>query len=175
MADFIFLILLIIHVGAIAVWLGGGILFSSVIAPTLQNIQASARAEFLVSAIPRYVRFILASAIAAIIAGVALFGYIAQATTSLAPSGSGLIYVEAGTILGLIAFIFGAGVVYPSGMKLASVLKRGTTSTTSSPQSGVANSPNETTRLQGRLRMGASVSTGLLAITLILMLVGASI
>lgn len=187
MADVIFIVLLIIHVGTIVAWLGGAILFSSVIGPAIQKMAPSSRSEFMISVLPRYTNFVAASAVTAIVAGVLLFGYITQYATSLAPSGAGLILLEAGAILGLIAFIIALGVAFPAARRLEAVLKKmrsasqasTQTPTQSAPDPAGAGSPNpsagEVMRLSGRLKVGAASTAGVLALTLILMIIGASV
>ncbi len=81
-ADATFLVLLVLHVGAIVAWMGGAALFVSVIIPSLSKMSPASRAEFIQSALPRYLRFITGSSILAIIAGVILYGYVTTQTTN---------------------------------------------------------------------------------------------
>src|SRR5438046_8327835 len=94
MADALFLVLLILHIGAIVSWMACSALFVSVIIPSLSKMSPASRAEFIQSALPRYLRFITGSSILAITAGLILYGYIT-------PSGPGAIYIQAGAVLGL--------------------------------------------------------------------------
>src|SRR5690348_10319258 len=114
MAEALFLVLLIIHIGAIVAWMGGAALFVSVIIPSLSKMSPASRAEFIQSALPRYLRFITGSSILAILAGLILYGYITQIATAYAPSSSGSIFIQAGATLGLVVLIIALGVVVPA-------------------------------------------------------------
>src|SRR5437870_463916 len=107
MAEALFLVLLILHIGAIVAWMGGAALFVSVIIPSLSKMSPASRAEFILSALPRYLSFITGSSILAIIAGLILYGY--YFATSPASSFPGLVYIQAGALLGLIVLIIALG------------------------------------------------------------------
>ncbi|HXQ92202.1 MAG TPA: hypothetical protein VN739_04290 [Nitrososphaerales archaeon] len=169
MADIVFIAILILHIGFIVTWFGGAALFSMIIAPSLAKIAPAARAEFVIATLPRYIRFIAGSATGAIIFGVLLFGYISRSTT-LAPSSSGLPLIEAGAVLGLLAYIIAMGVVYPTANKLVKTMKQMSSSTGAAGQSESA-----IAQMQQRMRIGASAAAGILGLTLILMIVGASV
>src|SRR5438093_7997799 len=98
MADAVFLVLLVLHVGSIIAWMGGATLFVSVLTPTLRRISPASRGEFVLSIIPSYMRFIKRNSITATITGLALYAYITQITTSLAPSNSDLIFIQVGAV-----------------------------------------------------------------------------
>jgi len=169
LADIIFLVLLILHIGFIVSWLGGALLFVSIITPTLAKISASSRIEFIVATLPRYIRFIGITATGSLVAGVLLFVYITRVATSLAPSESGFPFIGIGAAFGLAAVIVALGVVIPTGSKLVKLLKQMPASNES------PSSMPKAAQLQKRLRTGASSAVGLLALTLILMIVGESI
>jgi len=172
MADAVFLVLLVLHVGAIVAWMGGASLFISVIIPSLSKMSPSSKAEFIVSALPRYLRFISGSSILAIIAGVILYGYTTQTATSLAPSSSGLVYVQAGAVLGLVVLIIAFGVLVPTGRKLVSLVKQ-----QPKPQAAPTTQDPIATQiasLQRRMGMAGRLGVTLLGIALILMIIGAS-
>ena len=172
MADVIYLVLLILHVGFITAWLGGGVLFISIITPGLAKISASSRREFIVAVLPRYIRFLGLVSGGAVIAGVLLLLYITQVATSLAPSASGSQFIAVGAIIGLAALIVATAVVIPTGNRLVAQL--GTAASDTSTGDG-AKPSLMIPMLQKRLRTGAGLTVGLLAITLVLMIVGASI
>jgi hypothetical protein len=171
LADIIFLVLLIIHVGFIVAWLGGAVLFVSIITPALAKISASSRIEFTVATLPRYVRFIGVAATGSVVAGVLLLLYISGVATSLAPSGSGFPFIGVGALFGLAALVIATGVVIPAGNKLVRVLKSISTNTTNQIPSPMS----EALGLQKRLRTGAILAVALLSVTLILMIIGANI
>src|SRR5260370_9176472 len=124
MADAVFVILLLLHVGSIVAWMGGATLFVSVLTPALRRISPAARGEFIVSVIPSYMRFIAGSSIAAAIADLALYPYITQVVTSLAPSNSGLVYIQAGEVVTLILLVTAFGVLIPTSRQLVGLLKQ---------------------------------------------------
>jgi hypothetical protein len=167
LADIVFLILLILHVGFVVGWLGGAVLFVSIIVPSLPRISASSRIEFTKETLPRYGRYLRIMTGGAIVAGLLLYYYITRVATSLAPSGAGMPFIDGGVLLGLIAAILVFGVVIPTINKLVKVLKQG-------PATGESTMP-EAARLQRRLSLVANSAIGVLSLALILMLIGASI
>src|SRR5713101_1148637 len=172
-ADAAFLVLLILHVGAIVAWMGGAALFVSVIIPSLSKMSPASRAEFIQSALPRYLRFITGSSILAIIAGLILYGYVTTQTTgSFALTGPGLVYIQAGAVLGLVVLIIALGVLVPAGRKFISLTKQAP-----KPQAQPAQDPTvaRIAGLQKRMGIAGRLGVTLLAIALILMVIGASI
>ncbi len=168
MADAVFLVLLILHVGSIIAWMGGATLFVSVLTPALRKMSPTSRGEFVVSVIPSYMRFIGGSSIAAAVAGLALYAYITQVATSLAPSGSGGIYIQIGAVVTLIVLLIAFGVLIPTSRKLVGLFKQATPGGDSVISAQVGS-------LQKRLGMAARLGVFLLAVTFILMIVGANI
>jgi uncharacterized membrane protein len=168
MADAVFLVLLILHVGSIIAWMGGATLFVSVLTPALRKMSPGSRGEFVVSVIPSYLRFIGGSSIAAAVAGLALYAYITQVATSLAPSGSGAIYIQIGAVVTLIVLVIAFGVLIPTSRKLVALLKQAAPGGDSAISAQVGS-------LQKRLGMAARLGVFLLAVTFILMIVGANI
>src|SRR5713101_730651 len=173
-ADAAFLVLLILHVGAIVAWMGGAALFVSVIIPSLSKMSPTSRAEFIQSALPRYLRFITGSSILAIVAGVILYGYATtQTTSSFALTSPGLTYIQAGAVLGLIVLVVALGILVPAGRKFISLTKRAPKPPAqSSAQDPVA---AQLASLQKRMGMAGRLGVALLGIALILMVIGASI
>ncbi len=171
MVDSVFLVLLVVHVGSIVAWMGGAALFISVISPSLGKMSPSSRAEFILSALPRYMRFVGGSAVVAVIAGLLLYGYTTQVATSLAPSSSGLIYIQAGAGLGLVVLIIAFGVMIPSGRKLVSLVGQMSKTQPTPPTEG--STAVRVATLQKRLAMAGRLGVTLLAFALILMVIGA--
>jgi uncharacterized membrane protein len=172
-ADATFLVLLVLHIGAIVAWMGGAALFVSVIIPSLSKMSPASRAEFIQSALPRYLRFITGSSILAIIAGLILYGYVTtQTTSSFALTGPGLVYIQAGAVLGLIVLIIALGILVPAGRKFLSLTKQAPTPAQPSAQNPMA---AQMAGLQKRMGIAGRLGVALLAIALILMVVGASI
>src|SRR2546428_10134539 len=123
MAEALFLVLLILHIGAIVAWMGGAALFVSVIIPSLSKMSPASRVEFIMSALPRYLRFITGSSILAIIAGLILYGYYFAA--SPASNFPGLVYLPAGALLRLVVLLIALGILLPSRRHLISPGKQG--------------------------------------------------
>jgi len=171
MADAVFLVLLLVHVGSIVAWMGGATLFVSVLSPALRRMSPASRGEFVLSVLPSYMRSIGGSSIAAAVAGLALYAYITQVATSLAPSSSGLIYVQVGAVVTLIVLLIAFGVLIPTSRKLVGLLKQ---SQKQSVPGGDATIGAQVGNLQKRLGMAARLGVFLLAVTFILMIVGAS-
>jgi uncharacterized membrane protein len=169
MAEALFLVLLVLHIGAIVAWMGGAALFVSVIIPSLSKMSPPSRAEFILSALPRYLRFITGSSILAILAGLILYGYyFASSSTS---SFSGLIYIQAGALLGLVVLIIALGILVPSGQKLLSLVRQNPKPAQQASQDRVS---EQIARLQRRMGMAGRLGVTLLGIALILMIIGAS-
>ncbi len=174
MADILFLVLLIAHVIFVVAWMGGAILFVSVISPATRKMSESSRIDFIQSAIPRYVRFVSGASISAIVVGLLLYVYSVQISPLLGPSSAGLIEIQIGAILGIIALILVFGVVAPAARKLVHMAKG--SSVKSGPDNTIgASTTSEMARLQNRMRAGSGLGVGLLFLALILMLVGAAI
>ncbi|HEX9240230.1 MAG TPA: hypothetical protein VF910_06220 [Candidatus Bathyarchaeia archaeon] len=173
-ADATFLVLLVLHVGAIVAWMGGAALFVSVIIPSLSKMSPASRAEFIQSALPRYLRFITGSSILAIIAGVILYGHVTtQTTNSFALTGPGLVYIQAGAVLGLVVLIIALGILVPAGRKFISLTKQAP----NPPAEPSAQNPMaaQMAGLQRRMGIAGRLGVALLGIALILMIIGASI
>ena len=165
MTDILFLALLVIHVSSIVAWMGGGVLFVSVIAPSLRTMTLSARGEFVANTLPRYFRFIGGSSITAVIAGLVLYGYITVVANSLAPTGSGQISLQIGAIIALIALIILFGLGMPAGRKMVSLVKQ--------MMKGAGEDMAAQLAVQQRkATMAARLGVALLGVTLILMILG---
>jgi len=126
----------------------------------------------MLSALPQYVRFIGGSSITAAVAGLALYAYITQVPTSNAPSISGLFYIQLGAAITFIILLIAFAVLIPTSQKLVGLLKQSQKQAT--PGGDTATSA-QVAGLQKRLGIAARVGVLLLAVTFILMIVGASI
>ena len=165
MTDAVFLVLLVLHVGAVVSWMGGAILFVNIIVPSLSKMSPSSRSEFLQSALPRYQGFAIVSAIVAVIAGVSLYGYITTVATQYQPSQAGAPYVQTGAVIGLLVLILALGVMLPEGRKFLALTKQ-----TPDPQT-----QPKIASLQKRMVIAGRLAVALLGIALILMVIGASL
>jgi hypothetical protein len=165
--DIIFEILLIWHVGSIVAWFGAGILFISVISPSLNKMSAPARGEFVSMTLPRYLDFVTRTGASAVVAGIVLFAY-DDSVSSAMLSNSGFLSISIGALLGLIAFIAVLAIARPTGKKMVALMGQ----MAKSPSEGMA---GEMASLQRKLNMGARLGIVFLSLALILMLVGANI
>jgi hypothetical protein len=169
LADVILLILLVLHLTFMALWIGTAALLSSILIPSLGKISAGSRTEFLITVLPRLLRFVVGVSTGAVLAGILLFGYETRVATAYAPSSLGTIFIEAGAVVGVISYALAIGVAFPTANKLVKALK-------SSKDSGkTADIPADIPRLQMRMRMTSGAVSGLLVLTLLLMVIGATV
>ena len=159
----------------IVAWLGGGVLFVSIITPALATISPNSRAEVVMAVLPRYARFLGLVSTGAVVAGVLLLVYISDVATSLAPSKSGNPFIGAGALFGLIALIVATGVVIPTANRLVGALKSASNKPELIGEPGALATASVIPGIQRRLRAGAGAAVGLLTIALILMIIGASV
>jgi hypothetical protein len=172
LTDLVFLILLIVHVGSIVGWMGAALLFVSVVNPALPTMGMEGRADFIVSVLPRYMRYVLANSVVAVIAGLSLFVYTTQVSTSLMPTATALLYIQTGAIIGLVAFVLVLALLLPSEGKLVNLLKemrKGGQSGTAGAEQG---SMVQVVKIQSRVKAAANVIATLLVVVLILMIIG---
>ncbi len=163
MTDYIFLTLLILHVGSIVGWMGASTMFVSVLGPSMKTMSPEAQDSFSLNLVPRYSRYVLLTSILSLIFGVLLYGYSEMPGSGVAPSSSGLIWIQAGAALGIVAFFLVLAIVFPSSKKIVKIVKE-----TRSGGSG-----GDLAAVQGRVRMGAGIVSALLIVVLILMIAGA--
>jgi hypothetical protein len=98
-------ILAYLHIISAMGWLGGAVLFVSVVAPGLRSLSPTARLEFLSKVGPRAIRFFIGSSTATIVFGLALlFSFPGVFGTT----------ITAGLTLGLIAYLDAMLVAIPS-------------------------------------------------------------
>ncbi len=172
-ADPAFIVLLVLHVGAIVAWMGGAALFVSVIIPSLSKMSPASRAEFIQSALPRYLRFITGSSILAIVAGLILYGYVIQTSTLNTLATPGLYYIQAGAMVGLVVLIIALGILVPAGRKFIALTKQApkplAQPSVQDPMTA------QIASLQKRMGIAGRLGVALLGIALILMVIGASI
>ncbi len=166
MADIVFLALLIVHVGSIVSWMGGAVLFVSVITPSLSSMSPTARGEFVISTLPRFFRFIQVSSTLAVLAGLSLYGYMIIANRP--PTPSALASLSAGALIALVALVIFYGIGRPAGRKMVALAK----------QMGQGPSGDLAGQLavqQRKAAMASRIGVSLLGITLVLMIIGAGI
>ena len=168
MTDIIFLVLLILHIIAVVAWMGGALLFVSVVFPSLRTMSPASRGDFMASTLPRYINFASRFSAAAIVTGLVLYWYFTQAAPSIAPSDTGLVSIQAGAVLGVIALIIMFAVSRPSSKRLLSLTKQMATAPSESLRGQLAS-------LQRRSVKSGFVGLALLGLSLILMVIGAEL
>src|SRR5262245_54564778 len=122
MVDVVFLTLLAVHIGSVISWMGGAVLFVSVITPSVGSMSPGARGEFVVAILPRFFRFIQGSSTLAILAGLSLYGYMIYA--SRPPTDSAQASLSAGALIALVALIIFYSVGRPAGKKMVALVKQ---------------------------------------------------
>ena len=161
MVDVPFVTLLVIHLGSIVAWMGAAALFVLVIAPSLGTMSPGARGEFVTSTLPRYFQFIQGSSLTAVSAGLGLYGYIILSNRALGDSNQ--VSLQAGIGVALVALIVLYGMGLPAGRKMVALVKQmGKT-----PSADLA---GQVAVQQRKASIAAKVGVGLLAITLVLMI-----
>lgn len=168
MTDIIFLVLLFVHVGTVVLWMGAALLFVSVLSPSMAKLTGSARMEFMKVIGPAYEKYVIRNATIALVAGLILFVYITMVASSLAPSSSGMIWLVAGVLLALAAYIMGIVVIRGANHRILSLV--------SQPSQNPAGGPsNEVQMLQRRALISARLQALLLGLALLSMVIGANL
>lgn len=111
----------------------------------------------------------------AIIVGLILYVYSVQITPSTGPSSSGLIGIQGGALLGLVALILVYAVVIPTSRKLVQVAVQASTSNANAATSSSTTGTQDIAQLGKRIRAAGGLGVLLLLLALIMMLVGAVI
>ncbi|MHB8567252.1 MAG: hypothetical protein ACYC7D_13105 [Nitrososphaerales archaeon] len=173
MADYVFLTLLVIHVGAVVAWAGSALFGNMVLLPLLPKLSPGGRSDVGRLLIPKMFRYGLVMGIVALADGAVLYYYITfVGPKSEATSVLGDPYIRGGALLGLLVLIiftwFQNGTMKKMG-KISAQLAQ------SAP--GQAGNPlmAQMTALQKRSAMVSRIAAGVLVLIIILMLVGANI
>jgi uncharacterized membrane protein len=145
------------HVLSAMGWLGGGILLSFVLVPSLRNLAPAAALEFNAKVLPKVLRFMQTVVGSTLIFGILLFYVVSD---QLGPDQTNEIY--AGIGLALVAGVIAFAVVLPS---LGKVVKLAGEAL----QSGQPPSPEMMKRAK-RAGMGSLIAAALLLIVLAMMI-----
>ncbi len=154
MVDALIAILTYLHVISAIGWLGGAVLFLSVIAPGLRKLSPAASLEFLSKVGPQSTRFFIGAATATIVFGLALFFSLAGDYTS---------GIYGGIVLGLVAYLVAMVVTVPGFMKADRLAKEMIASGHSGPP------PAEFTNALRRGGLGVTAVVVLLLLAVIFM------
>lgn len=169
MSDIIFLVLLFLHIGAVVLWMGAAVLSVSILGPMMSKLSGPTKMEFMKIIGPAFERYNIRNATIAIAAGIALYAYITQVATSLAPTPSQLPWLNAGVLLALVAYIIGWALIRPTNHKLWKIMSQST------PVQGSTGPAPEAVALQRRLMAGSGIQALLLLATLLFMVLGAQL
>ena len=164
----LFTIVLWLHVFSAIGWLGAAMVLAMVIGPGLQKLTPQSRGEFVVTVVPRYIRYSLAFAVLTLIFGIISVAVFTNGDFSMmSPSTTFGAYISAGALLAIVALVVGLGVAIPSANKMVKILK--------STPAGTGAPPPELKTASDRMRIGSTVSMALLVIVTILMVAGATL
>jgi len=153
-APIVITILAYLHIISAMGWLGGAVLFVSVVRPGLRSLSPTARLEFLSKILPGATRFFIGSSTATIVFGLALlFSFPGAFSTT----------ITVGLTLGLIAYLDAILVSIPSLRKADHLAKEMLASGQAGPPSP------ELAKVLKRGGIGATTVVVLLVITLIFM------
>jgi hypothetical protein len=152
-------ILAFLHIAAAVGWMGALVFFLSTIGPGVRTFTPAASLEFLTKVGPRQTRFFIGTATATIVFGLGLmFEYFGSSAwpTSL----------EAGFVLGFLAYAIALGVTVPS-FRNADKVARKIMSTQGPPP------PELGAQLQGYLKKGniAAIAVGILLVFALIFMV----
>ncbi len=148
-------VLAALHIISAIGWLGGAVLFVSVVAPGLRALSPGASLEFIAKILPKATRFFTGAASATVVFGLVLFFY----------SGVDDIAVKVGAILGLAAFLIAMLVAIPAFNKAHKMAAQ----MLATPPSGPP--PAEFAAALKRGGMGATIVVLILVLTAIFMVV----
>jgi uncharacterized membrane protein len=152
-APIVITVLAFLHILSGMAWLGGAVLFASVVAPGLRKVSPPARLEFLAKVGPTANRFFVGVATSTIVFGLALLFSFFGSDYSLWPSS-----IIVGFSLGFIAYLTGMVVTVPTLSKAFKLAKDALAMGAPSPQLAV-------------LMKRSGISSGLTAILLVMAVV----
>jgi uncharacterized membrane protein len=171
--DYLFIILLGLHVIGVVSWLGATILFVSVIEPSLKKMDPDTMRDFMLRVIPRFARFTIAVSALTLLAGFFLFDYISTTESYLLPSPR-ILFIYAGGILGLVAFL----IVATGMLGTASKIQNSSLGLTAIGNGGVTTSESASAILDhiaGSVRGTLLASSYLLLTIFVLMVLGVNL
>jgi uncharacterized membrane protein len=106
------------HILSGVCWLGGALIFVTVVAPGLGRMSGAARSEFIVKVMPRWVKFIQAVAGLTLLFGILLL--VAYFNGDYSSIGASLM---AGVVFGILAFLVVIGLTGPTFRKLVKLVE----------------------------------------------------
>lgn len=162
-------IFLLFHIGAVVTWMGSAVLTSSVLTPSISRISSGARKEVMLYMVPKIVRYMLASAVVTISAGILTLAYVGSMDPSMFPRQWSLLSLLAGAFLGFSAAMITFASLQPWSNRLSRFLDESIDSITSSDETS-----REIQKATDALKNGSRIVSVMLLLVLVLMIVGAN-
>ena len=106
------------HVLCAIGWLGGALTMNFALGPLMGRFSPSTRIDLLQHFVPRFGRLTAAFAGLTVLAGLGLYASIYSGS-----SGAWFPIIGVGIILALVAFVLGAGIIIPTGNRLATLAR----------------------------------------------------
>lgn len=157
------------HIGAVVTWMGSAVLTSSVISPSISRLSSNARKEAMLKMVPNLIRYMLASAVVTISAGILTLAYVGSMDQSMFPRQWSLISLLVGAFLGFSAAMITFASLQPASNRLTKLLaKIGSTDVVEEDLE------SEIEKAADGLKNGARIVSVMLVIVLVLMVIGAN-
>ena len=155
-------ILLWFHIFAAASWFGAVMLFATVVGPTIGDFTPSTSGEVVVKMLPKYLRYIMIfTGLTPILGLVTALSSSGGSMSIFVPNSDFGVYILAGALLSLVAWVVTFGVVYPTGKKIVRITEEVVRD--KSPQ------PPQLPKLAMRLKISSGIGLALLIAILICM------
>jgi hypothetical protein len=171
MIDYIYIVLLFIHIGAVIGWVGAAMFGNIVLSPLGPKLSAATRADFGKLIAPQSSSYSLRMALVALVAGALLYAYVEFVVpTSEAISSLGDPFIGVGALIGLIVPIIFTWV------QLSTTKKTGAISAQiaqSQAQAGVLGAKLE--ELQKKSTLAGRLALIALFIVIVLMVIGTNV
>ena len=162
MTDVVLLVLTYGHVLSAMGWLGGGLLTTFAVGPSLRKLSQVAALEFNAKVLPRLIRFVQMTAVSTVAFGVLLLGYLYSQDNSYFSSTSGMA-VSVGIVMAVVVTAIAFSVTIPSFMKVSKLA--------ASAMEGTQQAPvPEMMKYAKRARQGSLIGVVLLLATLVAMI-----
>lgn len=169
LTNFVLGIFLVFHIGAVVVWMGSALLTSSVLSPSISRISAGARKEIVLRMVPKLVRYMLASAVITISAGILTLAYLGSMDQSMFPTQWSLFSLLIGTFLGFSAAMATFASMQPWSNRLSRFLGEATDPINKSEEASL-----EIEKATNALKNGARIISVMLILVFVLMVIGAN-
>ena len=151
-----------LHVISAIGWLGAAMIFGMILSPALPSMNPSARSEFMVKVVPKYMRYISMVIVSTLVFGGALALYMAYDGTGFSFSGQWGLSIMSGAGLALLVAIIGLGVIIPALRKVVRLTKEMQANPTAPPSPEIG-------KLMGRVKVWSLVGMIMLFLVVVFM------